>query len=65
MCFLFFTCWLRWVKIFYSNGVKDVETFRPFSKSRCQHSTLFEIALVLVRLDHVARFIINAHKWLA
>jgi hypothetical protein len=26
-----------------------------------QNSPLFEIALVLVRLDHVARFIVNAN----
>jgi hypothetical protein len=42
-------------KIFYSKRVKDVETI--FAR---QSSSLFEIALVLVRFDHVTSIIVNA-----
>jgi hypothetical protein len=41
-------------KIFYSKRVKDVETI--FAR---QSSAIFEIALVLVRFNHVASFIVN------
>jgi hypothetical protein len=39
---------------FYSKRIKNVETFRV------KTSPFFEIAAVLVRLDHVASGIVNA-----